>query len=50
MKRKNVFGVLALLMLVASLGVASAFGGNFFGMDSESRDDIVERSDVSSID
>lgn len=41
MKRKSVLGMLALIMLVASFGAASAFGGNFFGMDSESRDTIV---------
>jgi len=41
MKRKSVFGVLALIMLVASLGAAAAFGGNFFGMDSKSRDTII---------
>lgn len=39
MKRK-VLGVLALVILVASLGVAQAFGGNFLG-NSESRDKIV---------
>jgi hypothetical protein len=44
MKRKNVLDVLALIMLVASLGAAQAFGGNFFGIDSESRDTIVNAS------
>ncbi len=40
MKRTKFFGVLALMIIVASLGTVSAFGGNFFGMDPE-REDIV---------
>jgi hypothetical protein len=41
MKNKSIYSLLALIMLVASLGVAQAFGGKFFGMDSESRDAMV---------
>lgn len=41
MKRKSVLGMLALIILMASFGEASAFRGNFFGIDSESRDTIV---------
>ena len=41
MKRTKFFGVLALMIIVASLGTVSAFGGHFFGMDPESREDIV---------
>jgi hypothetical protein len=37
MKIKSFLIVLALIMLVSSLGVAQAFGGNLFGMGSESR-------------
>jgi hypothetical protein len=35
------FSVLFLMMFVVLLGTASAFGGNFFGMEPESREDIV---------
>jgi hypothetical protein len=41
MKMKSFLIMLALIMLVASLVVVQAFGGKFFGMDSESRDAIV---------
>ncbi len=41
MKRTKFFGVLALMIIVAALGTASAYGGNLFGMDPESREDIV---------
>ena len=41
MKRTRFFSVLALMIILAALGTASAFGGNIFGMDSESSEDIV---------
>ncbi|MBC2746780.1 MAG: hypothetical protein HF975_07195 [ANME-2 cluster archaeon] len=41
MKRTKFFGVLALMIILAALGTASAYRGNVFGMDSESREDIV---------
>jgi len=41
MKRTKFFGVLALVIIMAVLGTASAFGGNFFGMDPGNREDIV---------
>ncbi len=41
MNRKRIFGVLAIFIVVASIGSVSAFGGKFFGMDPESRDNIV---------
>ena len=41
MKRTKFFGVLALMIILASLGTVSAFGGNFFRMDPESREDMV---------
>ena len=41
MKRTKFFGVLTLMIIMVSLGPASAFGGNFFGMDSGSKEDIV---------
>ena len=34
--------MLALMVVVASIGSISAFGGKFFGMDSESREKIAE--------
>jgi hypothetical protein len=42
LKRKWIFGLLALLMLIASVGSAFAFGAKLFGGDSESREKIVE--------
>lgn len=41
MKRTRFFSVLALMIILAALGTASAFRGNLFGMDSESSEDIV---------
>lgn len=41
MKRKSILGLLALMILIGSLGAAQAFGGNFFGMNSETRDTII---------
>ena len=41
MKRTKFFGVLALMIILAALGTASAFGGHFFGMDPDNREDIV---------
>lgn len=41
MKRISILSVLTVMVLVFSIGAASAFGGNFFGMDSESREDMV---------
>ncbi|HEY9204358.1 MAG TPA: hypothetical protein VIO58_00425 [Candidatus Methanoperedens sp.] len=37
MKRKSILGLLALMMVIGSLGVAQAFSGDFFGMNSEAR-------------
>ena len=42
MKRISILSVLAVMVLVFSIGAASAFRGNFFGMDpDESREEIV---------
>ena len=41
MKRTKFFGVLALVIIIAALGTASAFGGNLFRMDPGNREDIV---------
>ncbi len=41
MKRTKFFGVLALMIILAALGTASAYRGNFIGMDPGSREDIV---------
>lgn len=41
MKRTKFFSVLALMIIIAALGTASAFGGIFCGMDPESSEDIV---------
>ena len=46
MKRTKFFGVLALMIIVASLGTVSAFGGNFFGMDPGSREDMVNAIEI----
>lgn len=46
MKRKNMIGALTLMLIVASIGLASAFGGHSFGMDSESRDAIINAIDA----
>ncbi len=41
MKRTKFFGVLALMIIVASLGTVSALGGHFFGIDPGNKEDIV---------
>jgi hypothetical protein len=41
MKRKSILGLLALIILIGSIGASQAFGGNFFGMDSGTRDVVV---------
>jgi hypothetical protein len=41
MKRTKFFGVIALMIILAALGTASAFGGHFFGIDPDNRGDIV---------
>ena len=41
MKRISILSVLAVMVLVFSIGAVSAFGGNFFGMDPGSREDMV---------
>ena len=37
-------------MLVLSIGAASAYGGKFFGMDSESREDMVNAIEAKNFD
>ena len=46
MKRKNIIGTLAIMLIIASIGLASAFGGHSFGMDSENRDAIKNAIDA----
>ncbi|MBE0523762.1 MAG: hypothetical protein IBX40_05440 [Methanosarcinales archaeon] len=41
MNKISILSVLAVMVLVFSIGAASAFRGNFFGMDPESREDVV---------
>jgi len=41
MKRTRFFSVLALMIIFAALGTASAYRGNLSGMNSESRENIV---------
>lgn len=41
MKRTRFFSVLALMIILAALGTASAYRGNLSGMNSESKEDIV---------
>lgn len=41
MNRRKVFGLLAIMVVVASIGSVAAFGGKFFGMDTESGNAIV---------
>ncbi|MCD4766135.1 MAG: hypothetical protein K8R34_06465 [Methanosarcinales archaeon] len=41
MKRTRFFSVLALMIILAALGTASAYRGNLSGMNSESRENIV---------
>ena len=41
MKRTRFFSVLALMIILAALGTASAYRGNLSGIDSESKEDIV---------
>ena len=41
MKRTKFFGVMALMLILAALGTASAFGGHSFGIDPGSREEMV---------
>ena len=41
MKRTKFFGVLALMIILAALGTASAFGGHSFGIDPGSREEML---------
>lgn len=41
MKKISILSVLAVMVLIFSIGAASAFRGNFFGMDPENREDMV---------
>lgn len=41
MNRRKVLGLLAIMVVVASIGSVAAFGGKFFGMDPESGNAIV---------
>ena len=41
MKRTKFFGVIALMIILAALGTASAFGGHSFGMDPGMREKMV---------
>jgi len=41
MKRTRFFSVLALMIILAALGTASAYRGNLSGIGSESKEDIV---------
>jgi hypothetical protein len=41
MNRRKVFGLLAIMVIVASIGSVAAFGEKFFGMDPESGNAIV---------
>ncbi len=41
MNRKKIFGLLAITIVVATIGSVAAFGGKFPGIDSQSRDNIT---------
>jgi len=41
LNRKKILGMLAITIVVASIGSVAAFGGRFLGMDSQSRDNIT---------
>ncbi|HEY9246346.1 MAG TPA: hypothetical protein VIO11_05815 [Candidatus Methanoperedens sp.] len=41
MKSKSILGLLALMILFGLFGAASAFGGDFFGMNNQTRDTIL---------
>ena len=41
MNKKTIFGMLAVLIVVASIGSVSALGGKFFGMDPQSHNNIT---------
>ncbi len=41
MNRKKILGMLAITIVVASIGSVAAFGGKFTGIDSHSRDNIT---------
>jgi len=46
MKRKNIIATLVIMLIIASIGMTSAFGGHSFGMDSKSRDAIRNAIDA----
>ena len=41
MNKKTIFGLLAIFIVVASIGSVSAFAGKFFGIDPKSQENIV---------
>ena len=50
MKRISILSILAVMLLVFSIGAVSAFGGKFLGMDSESREDMVNAIEAKDFD
>ncbi len=41
MNNKTILGILAIMIVVASIGSVSAFGGRFFGMNPKSQNNIT---------
>ena len=41
MNRKKILGMLAITIVVATIGSVAAFGGKFTGIDPQSRDNIT---------
>ncbi len=50
MKRISILSILAVMLLVFSIGAVSAFGGKFLGMDPESREDMVNAIEAKDFD
>ncbi|MCG7849765.1 MAG: hypothetical protein MIO93_11395, partial [ANME-2 cluster archaeon] len=50
LKRISILSILAVMLLVFSIGAVSAFGGKFLGMDSESREDMMNAIEAKDFD
>ena len=50
MKRISILSILAVMLLVFSIGAVSAYEGKFFGMDPESREDRVNAIEAKDFD
>ncbi len=50
MKRISILSILAVMLLVFSIGAVSAFGGKFLGMDTEDKEDMMNAIEAKNFD